>query len=66
METIRTSPLFEGEPVFCAIDGSRIPKAIQPSDCQNNRIDNGRLMALNRLSRFAISYTRLANRFIDP
>jgi len=66
METTRTSPVFDAVPVFWAIDGSRIPNAIQPSDCQNNRIDNGRLMALNRLARFAISYTRLASKFIEP
>ena len=54
METTRTSPVFEGDPAFCAIDGSRNPKAIQPRACQNSSIDNGRVMALNRLSRFAI------------
>jgi hypothetical protein len=54
METMKTSPVFEAVPVFWAIDGSRNPKAIQPSACQNSNIDNGRVMALNRLSRFAI------------
>ena len=54
MEMMSTSWRFEGAPVFREIDGSKIPKAIQPSDCQRNRIESGRVIALNKLARFAI------------